>query len=87
MFKASEHIQNAAKEAGIQGHAAALRWIIHHSHLRPEHGDAVIFGASSVEQLADNINIAESGPLPDNVVRAIEEVWPTLRSVAPSYHI
>lgn len=87
MFKASEHIQNAAKGAGINGHAAALRWIIHHSHLRPEHGDSIILGASTLEQLSDNTDIAESGPLPDHVVEAIEDVWPTLRSVAPTYHI
>ncbi|KAI9787934.1 MAG: hypothetical protein M1816_007334 [Peltula sp. TS41687] len=87
MFNASEHVQTAAKEAGIGGHAAALRWIIHHSHLKPEFGDAVIFGASSIDQLADNIDDAESGPLPESVVGAIEHVWPKLKSIAPAYHV
>ncbi|KAK5133624.1 hypothetical protein LTR08_007572 [Meristemomyces frigidus] len=83
IFEASTKIQNKAKEHGISGHAAALRWCIHHSVLDVKNGDAVIVGASSVGQLEEGLKICEEGPLPTDLVKAIEEVWPTVQAVAP----
>lgn len=88
MFSASEQLQRVGAEAGgLNGHAIALRWIMHHSLLRADLGDAVILGASSVSQLIQNINVAEAGPLDQKLVDAVEAVWPMVKKVAPSYHL
>ena len=76
-------MQDVAKKHGIKGHAASLRWCIHHSALSAEHGDAVIIGASSTTQLKENLEIWEAGPLPEEVVETIESVWPSVKEVAP----
>lgn len=62
-----------AKAEGMTGHAAALRWTIHHSKLQS--GDAVITAGSSVKQLNENLDALEAGPLPQSLVKAFEEVW------------
>ena len=78
-------VEEAAKEAGISGHAAALRWIIHHSQLQP--GDGVIMAASSIQQLNDNLDALESGPLPSSVIEAFDDLWDkTKDSSLPYYH-
>ncbi|KAJ3535326.1 hypothetical protein NM208_g7178 [Fusarium decemcellulare] len=63
-----------ASKHGIGGHAAALRWTAYHSILNGAHGDALVVGASSPEQLETNIDHIEEGPLPDDVAAAFEAV-------------
>ncbi|XP_058409053.1 aflatoxin B1 aldehyde reductase member 3-like [Diceros bicornis minor] len=55
--------------------SAVLRWMYHHSQLQGAHGDAVILGISSLEQLAQNLAAAEEGPLEPAVVRAFDQAW------------
>ncbi|KAL9003239.1 MAG: hypothetical protein Q9188_003879 [Gyalolechia gomerana] len=57
----------AAKDRGLDGHEVALRWTVYHSLLRAKYGDAVILGASSVEQLEENLAAVEAGPLEDDL--------------------
>ncbi|KAH7303642.1 aflatoxin B1 aldehyde reductase member 2 [Stachybotrys elegans] len=64
-----------AAKYGIGGHAAALRWTAHHSMLSKDQGDAIILGASSVKQLEANLDMVEQGPLPDEVVAALERLY------------
>ncbi|CEI61949.1 hypothetical protein FVEN_g2994 [Fusarium venenatum] len=64
-----------AAKYGIGGHAAALRWTAHHSILKQHHGDGVIIGASSLEQLENNLRVIEEGPLLEEVVAAIDQVY------------
>lgn len=71
---------------GIGGHAAALRWTVHHSMLSSAQGDSVIVGASSVEQLESNLDMIEQGPLPDEVVAALETVYDEIGDAIP-YHL
>jgi aflatoxin B1 aldehyde reductase len=56
---------------------AALRWIVYHSTLRDE--DAVILGASREEQVVDSMEIVKRGPLEEEVVKAVEQVWEAVR--------
>jgi aflatoxin B1 aldehyde reductase len=62
---------------GIQKTEGALRWLAFHSQLRPE--DAIIFGASKLEQVKQNVEAVEKGPLPDQILSALTSVWETLR--------
>ncbi|KAF5580823.1 aflatoxin B1 aldehyde reductase member 2 [Fusarium pseudoanthophilum] len=59
----------------IGGHAAALRWTAHHSILNNKYGDGLIIGASSPQQLEDNIDTVEEGPLPEEVATALNAVY------------
>jgi aflatoxin B1 aldehyde reductase len=83
ILAASAKIRREARMNGTSGHAAVVRWCLHHSILSPKHGDAVILGASSVEQLQENLKFAGEGPLPTQLVETIEEVWPLREPVAP----
>ncbi|KAK8173536.1 NADP-dependent oxidoreductase domain-containing protein [Phyllosticta citrichinensis] len=54
----------------------AFRWVVHHSALNIKNGDdGIIIGISSLDQLKGNLNDLEKGPLPDEVVRALDEAW------------
>jgi len=79
LFHAAEVIKEWAKLFDIPGHNAALRWITWHSQLDAELGDAIIVGASSQEQLEQNLDALEEGPLPDRLVEAIEDASSNLK--------
>lgn len=52
----------------------ALRWMQHHSELdTKKHGDGVIIGASSLGHIEQNLVDFEKGPLPEEVVRSVDE--------------
>ncbi|KZL87221.1 aflatoxin b1 aldehyde reductase member 2 [Colletotrichum incanum] len=83
---ATEEAAAVASRHGIGGHAAALRWTVYHSTLSKEHGDSVIVGASSLEQLKSNLDIIEQGSLPNEVVSSLEAVYEKIGSEV-SYHM
>lgn len=86
LFQAAADVVKAAENEGISGHAAALRWALYHSALSSEFGDAVIIGTSSPEQLSQNLNHAEDGPLSAALAKEFEEVWLNSKKVAPGDH-
>ncbi|KAI9694832.1 MAG: hypothetical protein M1822_000448 [Bathelium mastoideum] len=77
----------------------ALRWCVWHSHLdmgrRKEDGsvdktagfgeDGVIIGISSHGQLEQNLTDLEKGPLPDEVVKALDQAWEIAKPSTPNY--
>lgn len=79
-------LQVVAKH-GIDGHAAALRWTVHHSVLKPEFGDAVIVGVSSVGQLTQASKAIEAGPLPDEVAMALDNIYGESGEDKVPYHL
>ncbi|KAI3391937.1 hypothetical protein diail_6607 [Diaporthe ilicicola] len=70
-----QRVSVAGHKHGISGHAAALRWTSFHSILDQKLGDAIILGASTVDQLKQNLDILEEGPLPQEVADSIEGVY------------
>ncbi|KAI8711628.1 Aldo-ket-red domain-containing protein [Fusarium sp. LHS14.1] len=86
IMAATDKALEIASGHGISGHAAALRWTAYHSQLNKAHGDAIIIGASSPEQLESNIDMIEQGALPDDVVAALEAVYKEIGDEV-SYHI
>jgi len=63
----------------------ALRWIRYHSRLRDAAGDAVLVGATCVEQLEANLRSWENGPLPDTIVKAFDAAWEVARPACQRY--
>ncbi|KAG9462983.1 hypothetical protein GDO78_022675 [Eleutherodactylus coqui] len=88
-FQAIDVVQRALEEAYGEDRpsltAAALRWMYHHSKLQGSRGDAVILGMSSVEQLVQNLDGAEGGPLLPPVVIAFDEAWNLVAHDCPNY--
>ena len=76
-----EKLQSIAKKAGRSVVSLALNWLLHHTV-----SDCVILGASRPEQLAENLAACKEGPLPDEVVKACDDVWNELRGPVPAYN-
>jgi aflatoxin B1 aldehyde reductase len=65
---------------------AALRWLTHHSELRKEFGDAVIVGASSTKKhLEENLEALDKGPLPADVLEALDAGGEHMRALPLEY--
>lgn len=75
VFEAVEMIRTVAKTHGLTMRECSLRWLHHHSALRVELGDTVVFGASTPEQIEEIYVDVAKGPLPDKVVQVIDKSW------------
>jgi aflatoxin B1 aldehyde reductase len=75
--------ERIAKEEGVSRAELAYRWVSYHSPLKPEQGDAIIVGASSVKQLEETLEGLERGPLSDKAAKAIDGVWEMVKHEAP----
>lgn len=78
-------VQAACAAAGVSMTAAALRWMRHHGGLDAAAGDAVILGASNLEQLRANLEACRGGPLDAAVEAAFDAAWETCRPDCPRY--
>ncbi|XP_045860686.1 aflatoxin B1 aldehyde reductase member 3 isoform X1 [Meles meles] len=78
-------LQVAYRDSAPSMISAALRWLYHHSRLQGAHGDAVILGMSSMEQLAQNLAATEEGPLEPAVVQAFDRAWHLVAHECPNY--
>ena len=85
MFEALEGLREGARKHSLTEAECALRWISHHSLLKRDKGDAIIIGASSTKQLEQNLIDLEKGPLPDDVVKALDVGWSKTRGVTARY--
>ena len=81
LFEAVDAIKAALKAAYGEGDGsvsltdASLRWMLHHSALKGESGDAVILGASKLEHVTQNLRGVTGGPLDAAVVKAFDDGW------------
>ncbi|KAI9729482.1 MAG: Aflatoxin B1 aldehyde reductase member 2 [Cirrosporium novae-zelandiae] len=89
-FEALHLIEESAKKHNLTLLEIGLRWMVHHSKLdvqgRQGHGqDGIIVGVSSFEQLESNLRDLEKGPLPEEVVKTLDEAWMVTKATAPDY--
>ncbi|KAF8985619.1 Aldo/keto reductase [Cyathus striatus] len=84
-FKALEAIQGISVKHDLTMSEIALRWISHHSLMKREHGDAVLIGASSLDHIEQNLVDLEKGPLPDEVVKVLDDAWLSVQPYATKY--
>ena len=83
--EAIDEIESVCEKHEINITEAAYRWLAYHSMLNPRRGDGIIIGASSSEQLVQNISYVNRGVLPDDIVKAIEGAWVASKVDAPEY--
>lgn len=86
-FKALQTIEAAIeKHDDLSMIETALRWVVHHSALNIKDGnDGVLIGISSVPQLEDNLDHLEKGPLPEDVVQALDQAWQVAKADSTNY--
>lgn len=85
-FKSLQLVENAAEKHNLTMIETALRWMVHHSALKIKDGnDGIIVGVSSVAQLENNLDNIEKGPLPDEVVKALDEAWQVSKADTANY--
>lgn len=87
-FTALKIVEDAAQKANLTLLEIALRWVVHHSELKTRvkgGNDGVIIGVSNFRQLEGNLADLEKGPLPEDVVKALDEAWLAAKATAPTY--
>ncbi|RAL10485.1 aldo/keto reductase family protein [Aspergillus homomorphus CBS 101889] len=82
MLAVLDRWNEVAEQAGIPKAELAYRWVTYHSALKGELRDAIIAGASGVEQLEQTLAALEKGPLEDEVVRRVEQIWEAAKEFA-----
>jgi aryl-alcohol dehydrogenase-like predicted oxidoreductase len=80
-FAAVEKLKKIAADAGRSLISLSLNWLLHHSAT-----DCIVLGASRLEQLEQNLEACEQGPLPAQAVEACDQVWRELRGPVPIYN-
>lgn len=80
-FDAVEELGVACAAAGRSLVSTALGWILHHTAV-----DCLIMGASRLEQLQENLQAADEGPLSEDLVAACERAWDRVRGVSAGYN-
>ncbi|PHH76041.1 hypothetical protein CDD82_4159 [Ophiocordyceps australis] len=85
-FGALQIIEAAVDAQGLSMIEAALRWMVHHSKLDMKLGkNGILLGMSSIEQLESNLDNVEKGPLPQDVVDAMDKAWALAKVDMPHY--
>ncbi|KND86343.1 Aflatoxin B1 aldehyde reductase member 2 [Tolypocladium ophioglossoides CBS 100239] len=85
-FRSMQVIEAAVAKHDLTMIETALRWMVHHSQLRVKGGnDGILIGVSGVEQLENNLDNLEKGPLPEDVVQALDQAWEISKADSTSY--
>ncbi|KAF7925128.1 uncharacterized protein EAE98_007216 [Botrytis deweyae] len=86
LYALEDILRPVIKKYGLTEAECGLRWMAHHSSMKKELNDAVIVGASSPEQLEQNLKDLEKGELPEEVVEALEKCWKHISGVYKYFH-
>eukprot|EP01134_Creolimax_fragrantissima_P004311 CFRG4311T1 len=84
-FEQMDTFKNACAEANITPADAAIRWVVHHSQLKSEYGDAIIIGGSCAAHIEQNTKACQMGPIPENVCSIIDTMNEILLPSCPRY--
>lgn len=85
-FTALDILRPVCKKFGLTEVEVALRWMNHHSLLKRELGDGIIIGASSKEQMEENMRcLDDEKELPKEVLEALDEGWKVVKGVSAKY--
>jgi len=82
-FEALTLIQEACKDSNLSMVEATYLWLMRHSALDSSNGDGVLLGASSIEQLEQNLKscaLASDSELPQPLVDVFDKAWELISS-------
>lgn len=74
--------EQIAKDEGVSRAELAYRWVVYHSKLQADLGDAIIVGARTGQQLSETMAAIGKGPLSDAAVKKIDQVWESVKAEA-----
>lgn len=74
---------DVASKEGVAPAEMAYRWVAYHSAMKKDLGDALIIGASSLQQLEETLTGVEKGPLSETAQAGIDDVWQDLKDEPP----
>jgi len=86
-FEALRVIEPVVEKHNLTLLETAFRWVLHHSDLNIKDGgnDGIVIGVSSNAQLEGNLKDVEKGPLPKEVVDALDEAWLIAKPTSVNY--
>lgn len=84
-FEGMNEIRKECEKENIPMAEAAYRWLSFDSRLDPDYGDAIIIGASKLQQMEQNLKALDEGPLPQNIIHAMDHAWEIAKSDSPAY--
>ncbi|UJR17371.1 hypothetical protein I4U23_004266 [Adineta vaga] len=84
LFSALETFQNHCKVLNIRPSEVCFSWLLNHSLLKE--GDAIILGASNMQQLQENLHDSKAAPLNANMIQILDNLWKKVEEEAPAYH-
>ena len=80
-FAAVAELAGVAGEAGKSLVELAFQWLLSQAQV-----DSVILGASSLDQLEENLKACQDGPLDDSLLARCDAAWKRLRGITPKYN-
>ncbi|HEU5081465.1 MAG TPA: aldo/keto reductase [Opitutaceae bacterium] len=79
--EAVRRLQTASSAAGRSLISVSLNWLLHHTTI-----DGIIIGASSEQQLEQNLAAIKEGALDSATLSECEAIWTSLRGASPKYN-
>jgi len=78
-FDVLQALRDACAESGLKPVAVAMSWLINHSLMDAERGDAIILGASSLDHLRQNMTACEQAPLDSSILEILDRGWEIIK--------
>ncbi|KAL7794275.1 NADP-dependent oxidoreductase domain-containing protein [Trichoderma ceciliae] len=73
-----------SNSSGIPKAELAYRWVAYHSILKEHLGDGIVLGATKITQLQQTIAGLNNGPLPESIVKTVEDIWQLVKDESPT---
>lgn len=83
LLEALDRWGEIADKAGCSRAELAYRWVKYNCALKKQHGDALIIGASTNQQLEETLACLKTGPLSADVASQIDALWDLVKHEAP----
>ncbi|KAF9409667.1 hypothetical protein BGZ94_001891 [Podila epigama] len=85
-FEAVKLLKEACEPHGLTLIEVAYNWLQFHSKMQAARGDGIIIGGSSLKHISQSLEALKNGkPLPEDVLRVVDQCWELTRESAPSY--
>ncbi len=78
-FDGLQQLTERCGELDVTHVEVAMSWLLNHSMLDAEQGDAIILGASRIEQLEENLKAITAEPLDQSILDILDAGWETIR--------
>jgi len=78
-FDVLQELGKRSNELAVTPVEVAMSWLINHSMMDAERGDAIILGASKLEQLDENLQAIKAEPLDQSILDILDAGWEIIK--------